>query len=353
MYLIRPASNAARNPLIRSISSLCAGNILQGAYWDYRILNLVEGDNTHISTVFKAEVIPHEHPRSAPKAPQWAFIKGALPDDAIAVKNLNRELHAYSLPGVASSQCFRKLYDVIDDSTIALEWLDTTLAEVKYQPNDIGTHSLIVSVLRAALNSCAVLAGSRYVNTDYKPANILLSGVESDCITAKVGDLGLVVPVGELINAQPYAMRAPEVFLGQPCAEPSQVWAVAAMLLCWIKPGVLGIWGSTHFLLNVPWSMAKVKRLFPDWKIPTPDEVDGDFLKVSVSIAKSLGENMPELQALLPFDQETQNIEMPNQLRDLLRFMLIPNPAERPSASSVLASKELRGLENLTSEYVH
>ncbi|KAJ5511810.1 hypothetical protein N7453_003913 [Penicillium expansum] len=263
------------------MSSLAPRNILQGAHWNYRILDRVKGDNTHISNVFKAEVIPRENPHNASKPPRWAFLKGVLPEDPTAILNLERELHAYRLPGVASTQCFRKMYDVIDNNTIALKWLDTTLAELKYQPNDISTHSLIVSVLRAALSSCAVLEDSNIV-----------------------GDLGLVAPVDHLYNAQPYAMRAPEVFLGQACAEPSQVWAVAAMLLCSIKPGVLGMWGSYHPLINVPWSMAKVKRLFPDWNIPTPDE-------------------------------------------DLLRFMLIPDPVERPSALSLLASRELQAFENL------
>ncbi|KAJ5950472.1 uncharacterized protein N7479_008885 [Penicillium vulpinum] len=298
MYLIRPASSTINNPLIRTISSLVPGNILQGAQWNYRILNLVKGDSTHISTVFKAEVIPRDDSRNVPEGPQWAFIKGASPDDKIAMKNMDREIRTYSLPGVASSHC-------------------------------------------------VILEDSKYVNTDYKSANILLSGTGSDSITAKVGDLGLVVPAGELLNAQPYAMRAPEVFLGEACAGPSQVWAVAAMLLCWIKTGVLGMWDSPHPLLNMPWSMAKIKRLFPNWKIPTPDEVNGHFLKASLNIAVNLGKCVPELQAILPFDKETKTMEMPNQLRDLLRFMLVHDPGKRPSASSVLASRELRAFENL------
>jgi hypothetical protein len=87
------------------------------------------------------------------------------------------------------------------------------------------------------------------MSQDYKPANILLSGIEPGRVVAKVGDLGLgeqaligerytplltliVFPTGHRFEAQPYSMRAPEVFLGQACTEPSQVWAVAAMLLC-------------------------------------------------------------------------------------------------------------------------
>lgn len=155
----------------------------------------------------------------------------------------------------------------------------------------------------------------------------------------------IVVPVGKLFNAQPYAMRAPEVFLGQGCTEPSQVWAVAAMLLCWIKPGVLGVWDSPHLLINEAWSMAKIKRLFPHWNIPTPDEVEGHSLKAAVDSAKCFSEEVPDLQAILPFDEEIQKVEMPQQLRDLLRFMLVPNPVKRPSALSVLASREFRAFE--------
>lgn len=123
------------------------------------------------------------------------------------MKNIDRERRTHRLPSVASAKCFRKMYDVIDNSTIALEWLDTTLAEVKYQP-DMRTYSLIKIFIRAAFTSCVILEGYNCVNTgrepdlgelgqrlliilDYKPANILLSGIHTSRVTAKVGDLGL------------------------------------------------------------------------------------------------------------------------------------------------------------------
>jgi hypothetical protein len=59
------------------------------------------------------------------------------------------------------------MYDVIDNNTIALEWLDTTLAEVEYQP-DMRTYSLIMTILRAVLNSCVILERHKYVNTGSK-----------------------------------------------------------------------------------------------------------------------------------------------------------------------------------------
>ncbi|RAH60505.1 hypothetical protein BO85DRAFT_365314 [Aspergillus piperis CBS 112811] len=260
---------------------------------------------------------------------------------------MKRERQAYRHPGVASSACFRKMYDEIDSSTIALEWLDTTLAEVKYQPS-MRIYSLIVTFMRAALTSCIVLEGYGCVNTDFKPANILLSGIETGYITAKVGDLGLVVPSGSLFNAQPYAMRAPEVFLGHACAEPSQVWAVAAMLLCWISPGVLGVWDSPHPFINDAWCMAKIKRLFPHWEIPHSDDVEGHSLKAAVDAAKSFSKEVSELQAISPLCEEIRKVEMPRQLRDLLRLMLVVDPVQRPSALSVLASEEFRALEIVT-----
>lgn len=183
---------------------------------------------------------------------------------------------------------------------------------------------------------------------DYKPANILLSDVATHRVTAKVGDLGLVYPANYIFSAQPYAMRAPEVFLGQACTEPSQVWTVAAMLLCWIKPGVLGAWDSPHYLINEAWSMAKIKQLFPNWKIPAPDEVDGHILKAIVQSAGSLGEKVPELQKGLPFNEGMQKVEVPQQLRDLLHVMLVVNVGKRPSALSLLASKEFQAFDNLT-----
>lgn len=144
-------------------------------------------------------------------------------------------------------------------------------------------------------------------------------------------------------------MRAPEVFLGKACTEPSQVWAVAAMLLCWIKPGVLGAWGCPFPVINNAWSMAKIQRLFPHWEIPTLEIAEDPNLKVAVKRAQSLSEKVPELQAILPFDDETKKVDMPQQLRDLLRFILVPDPEKRPSASSVLASRQFRDFKHYVS----
>ena len=94
--------------------------------------------------------------------------------------------------------------------------------------------------------------------------------------------------------------------------------------------------------------MAKIKRLFPEWNIPSPDEVNGHSLKAAVASAEFLIKEVPDLQGIAPFDEETKKAEMPQPLRSLLRFMLVPDPAKRPSAASVLTSREFLSLRNLT-----
>jgi len=53
------------------MSSLAPGHILSGARWNYRIKEAVEGDNTQISTDFKAEIIQHKNSLGSP---QWFVI---------------------------------------------------------------------------------------------------------------------------------------------------------------------------------------------------------------------------------------------------------------------------------------
>jgi hypothetical protein len=96
--------------------------------------------------------------------PPRAMIKTASPEDTIATENLRREYTSYRIPGICSAACFRQMYDKIDDCTVAVEWLDTTLAEVQYQP-DMRTYALIKSCLDAALASSDILDCQGHVNT--------------------------------------------------------------------------------------------------------------------------------------------------------------------------------------------
>lgn len=89
------------------------------------------------------------------------------------MENLDRECQTYLLPGVASATCFRQMYDAIDSRTIAVEWLDTTLADIKYQP-DTRTYALIKTVLKETLTTCDILDSQQHVNTGIV-ANMILT----------------------------------------------------------------------------------------------------------------------------------------------------------------------------------
>jgi serine/threonine protein kinase len=161
----------------------------------------------------------------------------------------------------------------------------------------------------------------------------------------------LVYEADKFINCQPLAMRAPEVFLRHRCAEPAQVWAIAAMLLVWMKPGFFGVRHKPKSSPDEAWCIVKLKRLFPEWRIPLPSVITNEVLKSTISAAFAMYKSSkPEekvLQETLPFDAEMGKVEMPQELRSLLRIMLVTDPQKRPSASSVLASAEYQAFATL------
>lgn len=96
---------AARPPLSKTVSYLAPGRVLEGHRWDYRIISTLKGDDTHLSTVFKAEVIPHMNVQNAPRwsvvyandltylrltLPYRAIVKAALPEKLTTIENLQR-----------------------------------------------------------------------------------------------------------------------------------------------------------------------------------------------------------------------------------------------------------------------
>lgn len=88
--------------------------------------------------------------------------------------------------------------------------------------------------------------------------------------------------------------------------------------------------------------MAKIKRLFPHWRIPAPDEVEVDEFKTAVEHAVKMSKEVPELLDIPPLEQMIQAIKMPQELGDLLRLMMVVDPGARPSASSVLSSRDFQ-----------
>lgn len=61
-----------------------------------------------------------------------------------------------------------------------------------------------------------------------------------------------------------------------------------------------------------------------------------------------MSQEEPGLQAILPLEEEIRGVDMPQQLSDLLCLMLVVDPSERPSASSVLALKEFRAFQTFS-----
>ena len=94
------------------------------------------------------------------------------------------------------------------------------------------------------------------------------------------------------------------------------------------------MWDSPHPFVNGAWCMAKIKRLFPHWKIPHSDTVEGHSLKAAVDAASSSSKEVSELQLISPLCEELRKVDMPQQFRDLPRLMLVVDPVQRPSVSS-------------------
>lgn len=146
-----------------------------------------------------------------------AAIKCAPPGKEYARWDLIREYEAYCVDKIASNHYFREFYDVVgdpkgfDDEThdatprLALEWMNTTFADVLLKP-DIRSHVLIKHIIHTLMLSYICLGQAKIINTsttlhfvsmlplltksDTKPANILLSGIDTDHLVIKVADLG-------------------------------------------------------------------------------------------------------------------------------------------------------------------
>lgn len=118
------------------------------------------------------------------------------------------------------------------------------------------------------------------------------------------------------------------------------------MVLSWIKPGVLGKADSPRPLLDAACYIAKLKRFFPDWEIPTPEEVERPTIQAAVKAARYMSPEEDPILAISPLQKGMQKVEVPQQLRDL-GLMFINNPEKWPSTSSVLASAEFQTFEKL------
>ena len=136
-------------------------------------------------------------------------------------------------------------------------------------------------------------------------------------------------------------MRAPEVYEGSACFHRSQTWACAAMLLCWMRPGVLGAAGSPNKLFHEAWSIAKIRRLFPDW---TPLPRDDPILKAEFAYSEELVSELPPDIRKTSLEDEMEAASVLPEMRRLLRRLFVVDPEKRLSAAEVLESKEFLAL---------
>ncbi|OOF91832.1 hypothetical protein ASPCADRAFT_133908 [Aspergillus carbonarius ITEM 5010] len=342
---IESTPSAANSPASEPIQYLPSGFIIHGSRWSYRIIYQIGGGGKeHNFTVFKAEVIPHNIPSptyNAPTPPQWAVIKIPSPRQwhATGMTFMECERLAYSFADVNTSGYFRQLYQMIDHRTLALEWMDTTLDQIPYQPN-MRTFSLILIVLKAVLESCVILDKSQHVNANIHPRSIYLSNINTNNVTVKI-----VFPSHCYTNTQLPTFRAPEIFLLQPCTSPAQVWSVGATILYWIRPGILGPAGVFNPIIDEAWCMAKLKRLFPEWNIPAPEGVVDAEYRSKLYAARGFCQEIEQLMGISSVEGELRRMGVPKEVRDVVRLMMVLDPGERPLAREVLESKEMRALE--------
>ncbi|PYI09520.1 hypothetical protein BO78DRAFT_427446 [Aspergillus sclerotiicarbonarius CBS 121057] len=93
------------------------------------------------------------------------------------------------------------------------------------------------------------------------------------------------------------------------------------------------------------WCMVKLKRLFPDWYIPAPKEVQGIDLQNTVYAVAGLSSDGDLLQRISPLEEELKKLGLARELTDLLVYMLVLDPRKRPSVREVLGSRVMDEFE--------
>lgn len=316
-----------------------------------------------------------------------AFIKTAGPDDPRGMETLMREYDCYHLPSIASATSFRKMYDMTsinsgyDDSEtipyLALEWCEDTLADLKYRPG-VHNYTIIKAVVEAGLESCVVLNDSQLVNTGIMTARLMadvhksaqisnLPTFSSLALSLEISplkwetwalvsrralnrdiptsnaDMRVVFRDGTRFSAKPYVMRAPEVWQMQPCIHVSQVCALAAMLLCWMRPRILSNSRCPMPFIDDGWCIAKLMRFFPGWTVPS---VENEVREKMFELARAfMDDPQAGLERISVLDDEMEKADMLTEVKDLLRLMLVADSSKRPSAAQVLASEGFLALE--------
>ena len=117
------------------------------------------------------------------------------------------------------------------------------------------------------------------------------------------------------------------------------------MVLWSIKPSIIGLRGNILGSLSAEaWCIAKLMRLFPDW---TGLPVAKDLPQLQFKYAQEILEDgYPDITSIDSLEKELQTMSILPELKDLLLYMLIPNPEQRPWPADVLYSGQFVALSN-------
>lgn len=108
------------------------------------------------------------------------------------------------------------------------------------------------------------------------------------------------------------------------------------------------LFGFSDMNCNVPvegWCIAKLILLFGGDLGPL---ADNDTVKKDFKLGRLLAEWVDKGERVVKvssFEEEMQNMDMPQALKALMKYLFIVDPDKRPSAAQALVSKELRAFE--------
>lgn len=142
-------------------------------------------------------------------------------------------------------------------------------------------------------------------------------------------------------------MRTPEIWRELGCSHRSDVWSLAATVLVWLKPGILGFAGAKDDLWPSLWCMTKIMGLFPGWTaLPARTEtIRKEAIAAKLLLdTRDLDRPKEMYMNVHPLDDELQTMSISDELSNLLRYLLVPDPEKRPSAVDVLNSPQYQAL---------
>ncbi|CZS95451.1 hypothetical protein WAI453_011374 [Rhynchosporium graminicola] len=299
-------------------------------------------NGVHRSRVFKAKIL---YGTDSVLHGSHVLIKTTTPERR---KFLSQEHDVYCKPAISSSPFVRKLYDKISDPPcLVLEWMDQTLAEVPPE-TQFRNDALYKAIFEAGLHAVTALYDENLVHADLKPDNILISDITSPEPTVKIGDLGAAVEHGfNEYQVQPYAMRAPEVWQEYRCTHRSEVWSLAATVLAWAKPGILGTPGIKDGVWPDLSCIAKLMRAFPKWAaLPATSRMNELTWDCAKALSNARDPERPSQYYIEAPSLEKELQSFLDETVEIFRFLLVTDPEMRPSAASALLSSEFRALIN-------